>query len=90
MAGQQFCGEDWLKLKKKYHSFKEEDLLRYCFSSAYIVALLHDSLGVSFDDERYNLALSFCRLRSFNKRLFISNLIMSIHKIAHCVSSMCD
>lgn len=53
MAGQQFCGEDWSKLKKKYRSLKDEDLLRYCFSSAYIVALLHDSLGVSLDDEGY-------------------------------------
>ncbi|KAB1208056.1 putative apyrase 6 [Morella rubra] len=56
MAGQQFCGEDWSKLKKKYHSLEEEDLLRYCFSSAYIVALLHDSLGVSLDDERIGVA----------------------------------
>ncbi|XP_059648839.1 probable apyrase 6 [Cornus florida] len=49
-AGQQFCEEDWSKLKIKYHSFDDEDLLRYCFSSAYIVALLHDSLGISLDD----------------------------------------
>ncbi|KAG2707178.1 hypothetical protein I3843_05G124200 [Carya illinoinensis] len=56
MAGQQFCGEDWLKLKTKYRSLKEEDLLQYCFSSAYIVALLHDSLGVSFDDERIGVS----------------------------------
>jgi apyrase len=53
MAGQQFCAEDWSKLKKKYHSLNEEDLLHYCFSSAYIVALLHDGLGVSLDDEGY-------------------------------------
>ena len=53
MAGQKFCGEDWSKMKKKYHSRNEEDLLRYCFSSAYIVALLHDSLGVSLDDKGY-------------------------------------
>ncbi|KAK4598512.1 hypothetical protein RGQ29_015820 [Quercus rubra] len=56
LAGQRFCGEDWSKLKKKYHSFKGEDLLHYCFSSAYIVALLHDSLGVSLDDERIGFA----------------------------------
>lgn len=53
MAGEQFCGEDWSKLKKKHQSLDDEDLLRYCFSSAYIVALLHDSLGISLDDERY-------------------------------------
>ncbi|KAE8023258.1 hypothetical protein FH972_008978 [Carpinus fangiana] len=56
MAGQKFCGEDWSKLKKKYHSRNEEDLLRYCFSSAYIVALLHDSLGVSLDDKGIEVA----------------------------------
>ncbi|GAU46521.1 hypothetical protein TSUD_402510 [Trifolium subterraneum] len=50
-AGQEYCGEDWLKLKKKYISHDKEDLLRHCFSSAYIVALLHDSLGIGMDDE---------------------------------------
>ncbi|KAL5759522.1 hypothetical protein ACOSQ2_018360 [Xanthoceras sorbifolium] len=55
-AGQQFCGEDWFKLKKKHQSLDDEDLLRYCFSSAYIVALLHDSLGISLDDERIGFA----------------------------------
>lgn len=53
MAGQKFCGEDWAKLRRRYHSFDEEDLLRYCFSSAYIVALLNDSLGIHLDEERY-------------------------------------
>ncbi|KAL2510151.1 putative apyrase 6 [Forsythia ovata] len=55
-AGQQFCEEDWSKLKKKYHSLDEEDLHRYCFSSAYIVALLHDSLGIALDDDRVGYA----------------------------------
>ncbi|BAT99240.1 hypothetical protein LR48_Vigan06g106500 [Vigna angularis] len=55
-AGQEFCGEDWLRLKEKYVSHNEEDLLRYCFSSAYIVALLHDSLGIALDDERVKVA----------------------------------
>ncbi|RDX92835.1 putative apyrase 6 [Mucuna pruriens] len=55
-AGQQFCGKDWLWLKTKYVSHDEEDLLRYCFSSAYIVALLHDSLGIALDDERIKVA----------------------------------
>lgn len=53
IAGQQFCGEDWSKLKKRYQAFDEEALLQYCFSSAYSVALLHDNLGISLDDERY-------------------------------------
>lgn len=51
-AGQQFCEEDWSNLKRKYYNLDDEDLLRYCFSSAYIVALLHDSLGVALEDER--------------------------------------
>ncbi|CAH9096718.1 unnamed protein product [Cuscuta epithymum] len=56
VAGEKFCEEDWSKLRSKYNSLAEEDLLRYCFSSAYIVALLHDSLGVSLDDGRIGYA----------------------------------
>lgn len=56
VAGEQFCREDWSKLKHKYHSLDEEDLLRYCFSSAYIVALLHDSLGIDLNDQRIRFA----------------------------------
>lgn len=53
ISGEQFCGEEWSKLKRKHQSLDDDDLLRYCFSSAYIVALLHDSLGIALDDERY-------------------------------------
>lgn len=53
VVGPKFCEEDWSNLKVKYPSFHEEDLHRYCFSSAYIVALLHDSLGIALDDTRY-------------------------------------
>ncbi|KAF5751989.1 apyrase 6 isoform X1 [Tripterygium wilfordii] len=56
MAGQKFCREDWSKLKKKHNSLNEEDLAHYCFSSAYIVAMLHDSLGIALDDERIGFA----------------------------------
>jgi len=56
VAGQQFCDGDWAELKRKYHFLEEEELLRYCFSSAYIVALLHDSLGIALDDERIGYA----------------------------------
>ncbi|KAF9604548.1 hypothetical protein IFM89_007669, partial [Coptis chinensis] len=52
LAGEKFCGEDWSKLQKKYHTLEKEDLLRYCFSSAYIVAFLHDSLGIALDNGR--------------------------------------
>ncbi|KAI3729196.1 hypothetical protein L6452_17849 [Arctium lappa] len=56
VAGQKFCEEDWSNLKMKYLGFPEEDLHRYCFSSAYIVALLHNSLGIALDDERIGYA----------------------------------
>lgn len=52
MAGEHFCGEDWSRLKRKHQLLDDDDLVRYCFSSAYIVALLHDSLGIALDDER--------------------------------------
>lgn len=55
-AGQKFCEDDWSNIKIKYPSFHEQDLHRYCFSSAYIVALLHDSLGISLDDKRIGYA----------------------------------
>lgn len=56
VAGKQFCEDDWSNLKKKYKGFNDEDLHRYCFSSAYIVAFLHDSLGISLDDKRIGYA----------------------------------
>lgn len=56
LAGEEFCEEDWRKLKKKYPALEEEELLRYCFSSAYIVALLHDSLGIGINDRRIEFA----------------------------------
>ncbi|KAF3789353.1 putative apyrase 6 [Nymphaea thermarum] len=56
LAGENFCGGDWSELKKKYDTVNEEDLVKYCFSSAYIVALLHDSLGVPLDEKRVGFA----------------------------------
>ncbi|KAF8021473.1 hypothetical protein BT93_G1805 [Corymbia citriodora subsp. variegata] len=56
LAGEHFCGEDWSILKKQHHLLNEEDLLRYCFSSAYIVAFLHDSLGIALNDDRIAFA----------------------------------
>uniref|UniRef100_A0A1J3CPI0 apyrase n=1 Tax=Noccaea caerulescens TaxID=107243 RepID=A0A1J3CPI0_NOCCA len=55
-AGKSFCGEEWSKLKEKYPTTKEKYLHRYCFSSAYIISLLHDSLGFALDDERIEFA----------------------------------
>ncbi|XP_018471697.2 probable apyrase 4 isoform X2 [Raphanus sativus] len=56
IAGESFCGDDWSRLKVKHPTFKDESLLRYCFSSAYIVSMLHDSLGVALDDQRVEFA----------------------------------
>ncbi|KAI3939651.1 hypothetical protein MKW92_025013 [Papaver armeniacum] len=56
LAGEQFCNEDLSTLKYKYPTLDREDFQRYCFSSAYIIALLHDSLGVALDDERVEYA----------------------------------
>ncbi|XP_042416707.1 probable apyrase 6 [Zingiber officinale] len=55
LAGREFCEEDWSKNKQKYPS-ATEDLSRYCFSAAYIVALLHDSFGIPLDDRRIEYA----------------------------------
>lgn len=52
-AGEHFCGEHWTKLQDKHENVGEKDLLKYCFSTAYIVALMHDSLGIAMRDERY-------------------------------------
>ncbi|RCV44572.1 hypothetical protein SETIT_9G385000v2 [Setaria italica] len=52
LAGEQVCNQDLSTLRKKYPNRSDEDFSRYCFSSAYIVALLHDSLGVPLDDKR--------------------------------------
>lgn len=43
-----------MTLKERYSTTDEEELSQYCFSSAYIVAFLHDSLGVPMDASRYN------------------------------------
>ncbi|KAL6594019.1 hypothetical protein ACP70R_048920 [Stipagrostis hirtigluma subsp. patula] len=52
LAGEQLCNQDLSSLRKMYPNNSDEDFSRYCFSSAYIVALLHDSLGVPLDDTR--------------------------------------
>ncbi|GAB4859912.1 hypothetical protein Ancab_011393 [Ancistrocladus abbreviatus] len=51
-AGHHFCEDVWDKLKNRHHNVAEMDLLRYCFSHAYMVALLHDSFGIPIDNER--------------------------------------
>ncbi|KAJ4970568.1 hypothetical protein NE237_003667 [Protea cynaroides] len=56
VAGVRYCEDDWSKLKEEHRGIDEVDLSRYCFSSAYIVALLHDSLGIHMDDKRIGFA----------------------------------
>ena len=53
-AGMKYCEDNWRALQQKHEGVPKEDLLKYCFSSAYIVAFLHDSLGVQMHDDRYN------------------------------------
>ncbi|KAG8644138.1 probable apyrase 6 isoform X1 [Manihot esculenta] len=55
-VGQQYCEGDWDKLRSQHHGIDEMDLLRYCFSSAYMLALLHDSLGIPMNDKRIGFA----------------------------------
>lgn len=57
LAGERYCADDdWDKLRNKQNSMEDLDLSRYCFSSAYVVALLHDSLRIPFDDKRVHSA----------------------------------
>lgn len=67
-AGEHYCGEDWTKLQEKHSGLGEKDLLKYCFSTAYIVALMHDSLGIGMHDERY-VGILFLLFSSFCQRL---------------------
>ncbi|XP_023646037.1 probable apyrase 3 isoform X2 [Capsella rubella] len=55
-AGTKYCGEEWSKLKSEYPTTEEEYLRGYCFSSAYTISMLHDSLGIALDDERIKYA----------------------------------
>lgn len=54
-AGEKFCHGDWSKIEKKYSSFDEGELLLFCFSSAYIIALLHDTLKMPLDYKRIDV-----------------------------------
>ncbi len=51
-AGQHYCGQDWTQIQEEHNGAEEKELIKYCFSTAYIVALLHDSLGIGMADER--------------------------------------
>lgn len=51
-AGQKFCEDNWQDQKGQLFNVNELDLSRYCFSSAYTVALLHDILGIKMSEGR--------------------------------------
>ncbi|XP_068658691.1 probable apyrase 6 isoform X4 [Aristolochia californica] len=55
-AGQYYCESGWVKLRNEHRGIGERNLLRYCFSSAYIVALLHDILGLPMNAKRIGFA----------------------------------
>ncbi|CAO2163257.1 unnamed protein product [Urochloa humidicola] len=55
VAGEKFCHGDWSKIKRKYSSFNEGELLLFCFSSAYIISLLHDTLKMPLDHKRVDV-----------------------------------
>ncbi|XP_037464246.1 probable apyrase 6 isoform X2 [Triticum dicoccoides] len=56
LAGEQFCHGDWSSnIKRKYRSFNKGELLLFCFSSVYIVALLHDTLKVPMDHKNIDV-----------------------------------
>ena len=52
-AGQHYCEDEWDKQKYHHNIVEDSVLVKYCFSSAYMVALLHDNLGIPMDDKRY-------------------------------------
>jgi hypothetical protein len=56
-AGQHYCEDDWSKLRIEHRNIDDLDLSRYCFSSAFMVALLHDSLGIPMYERRYYFSL---------------------------------
>ncbi|XP_074570779.1 putative apyrase 6 [Curcuma longa] len=51
-AGEKYCSEDWSRIINEYNTYHKEDLSKFCFSSAYILALLHDTLEIGLDDRR--------------------------------------
>ncbi|KAG6495413.1 probable apyrase 6 [Zingiber officinale] len=55
-AGRHYCEDNWDSLKEAHPSIHEMDLMKYCFSSAFMVSLLHDGLGVPMDEKQIGFA----------------------------------
>ncbi|CAJ1964892.1 unnamed protein product [Sphenostylis stenocarpa] len=51
-AGRHYCEDHWDALKDQHNEINYLDLLQYCFSSAYMLALLHDVLGIAMKEKR--------------------------------------
>lgn len=51
-AGRHYCESHWDALKDQHNEIDYLDLLKYCFSSAYMLALLHDVLGMAMEEKR--------------------------------------
>ncbi|KAG4917987.1 hypothetical protein AAZX31_20G049900 [Glycine max] len=49
---QHYCEDHWDALKNQHNEVDYLDLLKYCFSSAYMLALLHDVLGIAMEEKR--------------------------------------
>ncbi|WOK96760.1 hypothetical protein Cni_G05467 [Canna indica] len=55
-AGRHYCEDQWVSLKEEHFGIDETELLKYCFSSAFMVALLHDGLGIPLEEKRIGFA----------------------------------
>ncbi|KAF7831555.1 putative apyrase 6 [Senna tora] len=51
-AGQHYCEDHWDALKNQHNEIDDLELAKYCFSSAFMVALLHDVFGMSMEEKR--------------------------------------
>ncbi|KAJ8461143.1 hypothetical protein OPV22_034069 [Ensete ventricosum] len=51
-AGRHYCEDHWVRLKEEHFGIDEMDLKKYCFSSAFMLSLLRDGLGVPMEEKR--------------------------------------
>ncbi|CAL9150676.1 probable apyrase 6 [Musa acuminata AAA Group] len=56
-AGRHYCEDHWVSLKEEHFGIDEMDLKKYCFSSAFMVSLLHDGLGIPMEEKRIGFAV---------------------------------
>lgn len=51
-AGTHLCSQEWSEVTAANSGLATMEVAKYCFSSAYSVAVLHDALGVGMEDNR--------------------------------------